>query len=105
MGNNASAGSVLRQKKQAIIVGGSYAGFEVASKIWDHLNVTIIDSNDYMEHICYSFKAMVEPDFSEKVLYPMANLAINFKEKVNFKQARLNNVGSDNTIEVVLPDG
>ena len=55
MGNNASASSQLRQKKQVIIVGGSYAGFEVASKIWDHLNVTIIDSNNYMEHICYSF--------------------------------------------------
>ena len=85
MGNNASASSQLRQKKQVIIVGGSYAGFEVASKIWDHLNVTIIDSNNYMEHICYSYRAFVEPNFSERVLHPMANLAINFKDKLTFK--------------------
>ena len=85
MGNNASASSQLRQKKEVIIVGGSYAGFEVASKIWDHLNVTIIDSNNYMEHICYSYRAIVEPNFSERVLHPMANLAINFKDKLTFK--------------------
>ena len=60
MGNRTSA-DPASQRKHVIIVGASFAGFEVAAKLWDYLNVTIIDSNDYMEHVCYNFKAMVQP--------------------------------------------
>jgi NADH dehydrogenase FAD-containing subunit len=62
MGNKASANSSV--KKHVIIVGGSFAGLEIAVKLWDHLKVTIIDSNEYMEHIMYGYKSLVEPNIA-----------------------------------------
>jgi NADH dehydrogenase FAD-containing subunit len=63
MGNKTSTDPAIKNK-HVIIVGASFAGFEIASKLWDHLTITMIDMNDYMEHICYSFKTLVEPNFS-----------------------------------------
>ena len=62
MGNKASANSSV--KKHVIIVGGSFAGLEIAVKLWDNLKVTIIDSNEYMEHIMYGYKSLVEPNIA-----------------------------------------
>ena len=64
MGNRSFQADPAVKAKHVIIVGASYAGFEIASKLWDHLTVTIIDMNDYMEHSCFSFKAVVEPEWS-----------------------------------------
>lgn len=80
MGNKASSNYSV--KNHVIIVGGSYAGLEVAAKLWDHLRVTIIDANEYMEHICYGYKALVEPNMSQRLLSPMANLGVNYHEKM-----------------------
>ena len=66
-------------------MGGSFAGLEIASKLWDHLRVTIIDANDYMEHICYGYKSLVEANIAQRTLSPMANLGVNYHEKMSFK--------------------
>lgn len=83
MGNKANRN--YSEKKHVIIVGGSYAGLEVAAKLWDHLKVTIVDANEYMEHICYGYKALVEPNISQRTLSPMANFGVNYHEKMSFK--------------------
>jgi len=62
MGNKTSA--ISSAMKHVIIVGGSYAGIEVAVKLWDHLKVTIIDTNNYMEHVMYGYKSFVELNIS-----------------------------------------
>jgi NADH dehydrogenase FAD-containing subunit len=83
MGNKTSAN--ISAKKHVIIVGGSFAGLEIAVKLWDHLKVTIIDSNDYMEHIMYSYKSLVEPNIAQRSLSPMVNIGLHFHEKMTFK--------------------
>ena len=83
MGNKVSANS--SGKKHVIIVGGSFAGLEIAVKLWDHLKVTIIDANDYMEHVSYGYKSFVEPDIAQRSLSPMANLGVNYHDKMTFK--------------------
>jgi NADH dehydrogenase FAD-containing subunit len=83
MGNKTSAISSVM--KHVIIVGGSYAGIEVAVKLWDHLKVTIIDTNDYMEHVVYGYKSFVEPNISQRSLSPMTNLGVNYHDKMTFK--------------------
>ncbi len=47
--------------------------------------MTIIDANEYMEHILYGYKSLVEPNIAEKLLSPMANLGIHYNEKLTFK--------------------
>ena len=47
--------------------------------------VTIRDSNDYMEHIMYSYKSLVEPNIAQRSLSPMANIGLHFHEKMTFK--------------------
>jgi NADH dehydrogenase FAD-containing subunit len=65
----------------------------------------MIDMNDYMEHTCYSFKSLVEPNFSQKSLSPFSNMAQHYKAKFTFKQAKLINVNTDNSIEVEVANG
>jgi NADH dehydrogenase FAD-containing subunit len=83
MGNRTSA--ISAQKRHVIVVGGSFAGLEVAAKLWDHLKVTIIDSNDYFEHILYGYKSFVEPNIPQRSLSPLTNLNLHFHEKMTFK--------------------
>ena len=84
MGNKASSNSGT-VKKHVIIVGGSFAGLEIAAKLWDNLRVTMIDANEYMEHICYGYKSMVEPEMAQRLLSPMGNLGVHHSDKLTFK--------------------
>jgi hypothetical protein len=43
MGNGAIAPIDAKSRKNLVIVGFSYAGFNVAQKVWDYYNVTVID--------------------------------------------------------------
>ena len=48
------------KKKRVVIVGFSYAGFMIASSIWDHVSVTVIDKREYFEVITASVKGAVD---------------------------------------------
>lgn len=41
-------------------MGFSYAGFMLASEIWDHTRVTVIDKREYFELVTVSMKAAVD---------------------------------------------
>lgn len=86
-----------------IIVGFSYAGFNLAQKVWDHFDVTVIDKNLYFEHICANVKTSVDADFTDKILYSYDMIAKSYP-KITFKQATLIGVMQDNNIHVRQPD-
>lgn len=86
-----------------IIVGFSYAGFNLAKAVWDHFDVTVIDQNLYFEHICSNVKTSVDAEFADKILHSYETMAKAYP-KITFKQATLIGVMQDNNIHVRQPD-
>ena len=78
----------------------SYAGFLIAQKLWDHVDVTVIDKRDHFELITCSFKMMFEHDKVDECLTLNEKTAQAFK-KITYKQGTLSKVNKKtNTIEV-----
>jgi hypothetical protein len=75
MGNSLPASVDPKNRKKLIIVGFSYAGFNLAQQLWDHYDVTVIDQNAYFEHICANVKVGVDPEFSDKILHGYDKMA------------------------------
>lgn len=40
-----------QNRKQLIIVGGSFSGFNLARDVWQDLNIIIIDKKDYVDFV------------------------------------------------------
>jgi len=99
MGNGALAPIDAKSKKNLVIVGFSYAGFNVAQNVWDYYNVTVIDQNNYFEHICANVKTTVDIDFTNKILHSFEKMAQAYP-KIKFQQGRLKQVNTDNSILV-----
>lgn len=87
-----------------MIVGFSYAGLTLVSALQDLYKITVIDQNDYFEHICTNFKSFVDEDFPDRILRPLEKTAQSF-DKIDFLQATLLNVNLDDTVTVQLKDG
>ena len=68
MGNSAPQAGAFKSKT-VVIVGFSYAGFNIAVSLWDHFNVIVIDQNDYMEHIHTNLKCSIEKNWSDELLH------------------------------------
>ncbi len=76
MGNGAVAAINDKSKRKAlVIVGFSYAGFTLAQQVWDYYNVTVVDQNQYFEHICANIKTAVDPEFVDRILHPFDKMA------------------------------
>lgn len=66
--------------------------------------MTVIDQNDYFEHIFTNIKSSVDADFPEKVLHSFDKIAKAYP-KLNFKQGKLVNVNRDDTIVIETHTG
>ena len=98
MGNSLQP-TAATQAKHVVIVGCSYSGFAMAELLWDHFKITVIEQNDYFEHVIANVKCQVDLEFIDKTLYSFEKVAATYP-KINFKQATLINVGLDDTVEV-----
>ena len=91
------------KRKTLVIVGFSYAGFTIAQQVWDYYNVTVVDQNQYFEHLCANIKTTVDPEFVDRVLHPYDKM-VQAYPKLTFLQAKLKQVTNSNMI-VVEKDG
>lgn len=57
-------------RKQIAIVGGGYAGIELARKLEKLADVTVIEENSHFVHSVASIRALVVPELLDKVLIP-----------------------------------
>ena len=76
----------------------------MAELLWDYFNVTVIDRNDYFEHVQGVVKAMVDPEFVDKVVHPFDKMAQAYT-KMTFKQASLETVNKNNSIDIKTKEG
>ena len=74
------------KKKRVVIVGFSIGGFMIANSLMDHVNVTVIEKNDYFESITVSIKAALDKALLDDVL-TLNEKAVAVFNKINYKQA------------------
>jgi len=64
----------LQSRKTVVIVGGGYAGLALAKELDAHLNVILIDRNNYKFHNVGALRACVEPSFVKDIIIPYNRL-------------------------------
>ena len=99
MGNSLPSPTSQSKSKRVLIVGFSYAGRTLASSLWDHFDVTVIDEKDYFEHIFSNVKYAVDPKMPELHLTPFEQETRQYP-KMKFVRATLRKVNTNNTVNV-----
>jgi NADH dehydrogenase FAD-containing subunit len=59
-----------------VVVGGSFAGFEVIANIRDRFDdITLIDKNEYFEYMCLNLRAFVKQDYIKELTMKYEDIA------------------------------
>ncbi|SFU14516.1 NADH dehydrogenase, FAD-containing subunit [Pseudovibrio denitrificans] len=61
-------------KKRVAIIGGGFAGIELAKSLEAHMNVTLIEQNTHFVHTPAMVRAVVQPKILERALIPYDSL-------------------------------
>lgn len=64
-------------KMRLAIVGGGYAGFELAKQLDRHIDVTLIEAREAFVHNVGAPRSMVEPELIERIVFPYDRLLKN----------------------------
>ena len=59
-----------KSKRRAIVIGGGYAGINLARPLDDHADVTLVEPRDYFVHNVAAIRSLVQPDLLETLLIP-----------------------------------
>ncbi|MEV4629277.1 FAD-dependent oxidoreductase [Micromonospora sp. NPDC049523] len=63
-----------RPRPSVAVLGGGYAGFKVAKALDDVADVTLVDPSDAFLHNVASWRALVEPEWVERIFLPYSRL-------------------------------
>lgn len=84
--------------KRIVVVGGGYAGFEIAKGLEDHAEVTLIEPRSAFVHVPAVIRALVDPELMRQIVLPYDGLL----KKGAWVQGRAAQIAADH---VVLEDG
>jgi len=70
--------------KRVVIVGGSFAGYNVGNQLMDDFDVTIIDKKDYFDFFICIPRAYAVRDFYNEIHVSYEDSAKGYKNKFNF---------------------
>lgn len=107
MGNTKS-NQKNKEKKHLVVVGLSYAGFNLLHKVKDDFRVTIIDKNDFFEWTSSTPISIHNGEFFDEHTvdyHKMVNIDKVFGENVKFQQALLDEIIDQNTIAIKSTKG
>jgi len=62
------------QRSFVVIIGGGYAGINVARALDDHTHVTLVEPKDAFVHNVAAFRALVEPTWVPRIFLPYDHL-------------------------------
>ena len=66
-------------KEKVVIIGGGYVGFEVAQKLDEHADVTLIEQREAFVQPPAAIRALLEPDLLDQIILPYDQLLTNGK--------------------------
>ncbi len=84
--------------KRIAIIGGGYAGFEIAKELDAHADVTLIEPRAAFVHAPAAIRALVQPALLEQMILPYDNLL----KAGSWVRGRASSIAADH---VVLEDG
>ncbi|WP_214102877.1 NAD(P)/FAD-dependent oxidoreductase [Acrocarpospora catenulata] len=61
-------------RPSVVVLGGGYAGFNVAKALDDIADVILVDPSDVFMHNVASWRALVEPDWLDRIFWPFDRL-------------------------------
>lgn len=84
--------------KRIAVIGGGYAGFEIAKGLEGHAEVTLIEPRAGFVHVPATIRALVKPELMEEIVFPYSSLL----KRGRWVQARAASIAEDH---VLLEDG
>lgn len=84
--------------KRIVVIGGGYAGYEIAKGLEKHAEVTLIEPRSAFVHVPATIRALVAPDLMEQIVLPYSGLL----KKGRWMQGRAAAIARDH---VLLEDG
>ena len=84
--------------KRIAVIGGGYAGFEIAKGLEGHAEVTLIEPRAGFVHVPATIRALVKPELMEEIVFPYSSLL----KRGRWVQARAASIAEGH---VLLEDG
>jgi NADH dehydrogenase FAD-containing subunit len=91
--------------KRVVIVGGSYAGYNVANQLMNDYSVTIIDKREYFDSFVAVPRAVAKKDYYNEIYVTYNDSRRGYGNKFNFVQGELTTVNSNNSIIIKAANG
>ncbi|MEK6915102.1 MAG: FAD-dependent oxidoreductase [Nanoarchaeota archaeon] len=97
--------------KRVAVIGGGFAGANVAKKLQNYCNLTLIDTEDFFEYTPGILRVLVEPEHYKKLhvrhkeYLKKAKVIVGHVKKVNDKTVLLNNGKEINYDYLVIASG
>lgn len=60
--------------KRIVIIGGGYAGYEIAKGLEDHADVVLVEPRDAFVHVPATIRALVQPGLMDRIVLPYSDL-------------------------------
>ena len=97
--------SNLKVGHNLVIVGGSYAGFNLLNKFIGQFNITLIDKNEFFESNPTNMKYLVDDNEFDQFTVPFSELEKGYHGQFKFIQGTLTTVNTDNSITIKKHNG
>jgi apoptosis-inducing factor 2 len=66
--------SEIAHRPTVVVLGGGYGGIQVAKELDDVADVTLVDPKDAFVHNVAAWRALVEPEWLDRIFYPYSRL-------------------------------
>ena len=98
---NAQVG--ITNKKHLVIIGCSYAGYEILKQVDQFFKVTVIDKTDYFENFIYYFKEYETPDHFNSSILEYKNVKVD--SNTTFIKGTVVKVSKDKKVSYLDAEG
>src|SRR4051794_30066740 len=66
--------SEIAHRPTVVVLGGGYGGIQVAKELDDVADVTLVDPKDAFVHNVAAWRALVEPEWLDRIFFPYSRL-------------------------------
>jgi NADH dehydrogenase FAD-containing subunit len=91
--------------KRVVIVGGSYAGYNIATQLLNDYSVTIVDKREYFDSFVAIPRALAVKDYYNEISVSYNDSRKGYANKFDYIQGELTTVNTNNTIIIKAPNG
>jgi NADH dehydrogenase FAD-containing subunit len=91
--------------KRVVIVGASYAGYNIATQLLNDYSVTLIDKREYFDSFVAIPRALAVKDYYNEISVSYNDSRKGYANKFDYVQGELTTVNTNNSIIIKAPNG